>query len=187
MTGSAWTCNVRADRADVRIVFDLGGGEGGGDPPGDGKRLDMQCPRGPLYPLSVEHHLIGGGPGGGAPQIGLAISRDISGYDLADFFSVSFFLTFSCSCFGDVFDHFWHQNGDQNAPKWHPKASLFRDLFFTRSRYQKYVILGPSDPQIHASRAGEVHFHTFSRFSYFSQKCEIFVSKMTSFWHTWTA
>ncbi len=41
------------------------------------------------------------------------------------------------------------------------------------------VILGPSDPQIHASRAGEVHFHTFSCFSYFSQKCDIFVSKMT--------
>ena len=102
-------------------------------------------------------------------------------------FSVSFFLTFSHSCFGDVFDHFWYQNGDQNAPKWHPKTSLFRDLFFTRSRYQKYIILGPSDPQIHASRAGEVHFHTFSLFSYFSQKCEFFVSKMTSFWHTWTA
>ena len=96
------------------------------------------------------------------------------------FFSC-FFRSFFQSYFGDVFDHFWYQKGDQNAPKWHPKTSLFRDLFFTRSRYQKYIILGPSDPQIHASRLGEVHFHIFSCFSYFCQKCEIFVSKMTSF------
>ena len=63
----------------------------------------------------------------------------------------------------------------------------YSEICFLHAPDQKYIILGPSDPQIHASRSGEVHFHTFSRFSYFSQKCEIFVSKMTSFWHTWTA
>ena len=94
------------------------------------------------------------------------------------FFHAHVLVTF-LTIFGTKMEAKMFQNGTQ-------KLHYSETCFFTRFRYQNTSFWDPRTLKfmlLARARCIFTHFHVFS---YFSQKCQIFVSKMASFWYTWT-